>query len=298
MIQGNYESLHDRHVALVALHIAFDAYLSRNACQQLPTRAATNSLRRQQYLARCFVGQDLSRVATADGGWSWTDEGRSKWGFLSDTAGAALKLMFNSEMHGPREVNASVRIAFLQTYTPMGVAKVSCIAGCSCDESSIENMWQPGEHTVSAMLPRLHLRHATWLSARVHLKLYIGHTKDCPRLVRLWLMCGASTSAPLVYTILLTLPAPSSPGLPIPPSPLQSQTHMHTVAVSQSPQCTMLVEVLERTASGGHKVKIVGLMVSEDARGAGSEEDHIIEEEGGGFRMNDKGRRRRRRAAA
>ena len=183
------------------------------------SRAATNSLRRQQHLARCFVGQDLSRVATADGGWSWTDEGRSKWGFLSDTAGAALKLMFNSEMHGPREVNASVRIAFLQTYTPMGIAKVSCIAGCSCDESAIENMWQPGEHTVSAMLPRLHLRHATWLSARVHLKLYIGHTKDCPRLVRLWLMCGASTSAPLVYTILLTLPAPSSPGLPIPPSP-------------------------------------------------------------------------------
>jgi hypothetical protein len=46
-----------------------------------------------------------------------------------------------------------------------------------------------------------------------------------------------------------------------------SQTFLQAVRVSQSPECTISFTVGDATHSGEHKVKIVGVIVSEEAGG-------------------------------
>ncbi len=44
-----------------------------------------------------------------------------------------------------------------------------------------------------------------------------------------------------------------------------SQTHLHTFTASQHKQCLIKVEVAKDSSTGGHKVKVLGIIVSEQA---------------------------------
>ena len=49
----------------------------------------------------CMVNASLRAISVSpfDEGWSWTDEGRGKWGWVSTKTGSRLRLRFSSMMH-------------------------------------------------------------------------------------------------------------------------------------------------------------------------------------------------------
>jgi hypothetical protein len=55
-----------------------------------------------------------------------------------------------------------------------------------------------------------------------------------------------------------------------------SQTFLQSFRVSQSPECIMSVTVADKTHSGEHKVKIVGVIVSEEAGGKGHQTAGVV----------------------
>jgi hypothetical protein len=49
-----------------------------------------------------------------------------------------------------------------------------------------------------------------------------------------------------------------------PPGPQFSVMHLHLMHVTQSVECKLSIKVLKETISKGHKIKILGVMSSED----------------------------------
>ena len=80
-------------------------------------------------LSNCL---DLSALRVGIGqfqGFNWTDEGRGKWGFVGETPGSALEI--NVPLAG-FEGELTIGLGFLLSYQHMGVARIECVAGCTC----------------------------------------------------------------------------------------------------------------------------------------------------------------------
>ena len=56
-----------------------------------------------------------------------------------------------------------------------------------------------------------------------------------------------------------------------------AQLHLHEFKVSQHDQCIMTVTILPETSSGGHKIKIAGIMVSEEGGSEGLKNNMAID---------------------
>jgi hypothetical protein len=85
-------------------------------------------------------------------GWEWWDEGKSKWGWWTNSShpGASITLQISTmpELGGmgstPTDFLQPVMLAFgcLRSGTkPMGRAKVSCVAGCTCESIVLRGFW-------------------------------------------------------------------------------------------------------------------------------------------------------------
>jgi len=127
----------------------------------LPPPALDHNL--ESNLDKCLLGEVLQSVVVQPvQGWSWTDEGRKKWGYVAASVGAVLKFRFSSvmdggSMGGPAGGTAAaagggggggqqaagqgltlVRLAYLKSYAHMGAASVTCLSGCSCNSTIME----------------------------------------------------------------------------------------------------------------------------------------------------------------
>ncbi|PNH11391.1 hypothetical protein TSOC_001821 [Tetrabaena socialis] len=84
----------------------------------------------------CFIGQELQALVRQPApGWSWTDEGRGKWGWVALEAHQQLRIQ------GSRERSlqpVAVQIAYLQSYAGMGMVQVFCESGCSCEAIEVD----------------------------------------------------------------------------------------------------------------------------------------------------------------
>ncbi|KAG2498444.1 hypothetical protein HYH03_003701 [Edaphochlamys debaryana] len=104
----------------------------------------------------CYIDQLLpSIVQQPVKGWNWTDEGRGKWGWVALEKGETIELKLDTRVPGspasdPDNPNGSLillGIAFLQSYSGMGRAKVVCESGCKCKDTEIDSL--DVERTVS-----------------------------------------------------------------------------------------------------------------------------------------------------
>jgi hypothetical protein len=55
-----------------------------------------------------------------------------------------------------------------------------------------------------------------------------------------------------------------------------SQTFLHSIRVSQSPQCVVSITVGPNSLSGSHKVKVVGIIVSEEGGGVTKQTSGVV----------------------
>ncbi|KAG1660750.1 hypothetical protein FOA52_010624 [Chlamydomonas sp. UWO 241] len=148
---------------------------------------------------KCFIGGSfVATVQEPHEGWEWANEAknslRPKWGFISTTAGSALKVKVDTRASASASADNSdvmVQIAYLQSYENMGKASITCEGGCACPASTPIDGHNPGDKT--------------------------------------------------------------------------SQTHLHAFYVSQAEDCIIVFTVLPETGSGQHKVKLTGVIISEES---------------------------------
>lgn len=165
------------------------------------------------------MGERFASVVTSSEGWAWVNEAKrghqDKWGYVANTTGAVLRLRVDTTSvlrptgpppsssldpgsgggdgteggSGAGAVANAVSISFLRSYENMGMARVACDAGCTCDPTVINGHW-PVHH---------------------------------------------------------------------------SELGIHTFRASQHQDCEISITILEETKSGGHKCKLSGVMVNEEA---------------------------------
>ncbi|KXZ49521.1 hypothetical protein GPECTOR_21g747 [Gonium pectorale] len=78
-------------------------------------------------------------------GWRWTDEGRGKWGWVALEAKRTLRIQVNTQLPGARGNSSQaaaarivLQVAYLQSYSGMGRARLSCVSGCGCEPLDVD----------------------------------------------------------------------------------------------------------------------------------------------------------------
>ena len=103
----------------------------------------------------CYFGASLKTdvPSVVSGGFSWVDDSKEGWrtklGWKTTTADS--KIEFSLDMHSlldPREVKPNqasavikLQLIYLRSYDKMGMANVTCDAGCSCQSMVLDGQW-------------------------------------------------------------------------------------------------------------------------------------------------------------
>lgn len=118
--------------------------------QLLPHRLFQPVSQRSHIFCGILTGSGSCRAAVVPGsnqGFDWWDEGRSKWGWWTNSSspGASLTLSIPTGPARPAQADGSTALlAFGCTKSgtkPMGVARVTCLSGCACPEQEFDTKW-------------------------------------------------------------------------------------------------------------------------------------------------------------
>jgi hypothetical protein len=173
------------------------------------------------------------------------DSPRPKWGYVSTRPGSRLHINVSTvaSSSGTSKAEVMVELSYLKSYEGMGVANVSERGrGAPLGGSAA---WPP------------------WPRSGLQSPSRSPSTARCTR-------APAQRRPPPAAAAQVTCEG----GCTCTPSQLNghhglhnSQLFLHSFAVSQSPACTIAVLVVEETSggSGAHKVKVTGIIISEQA---------------------------------
>ncbi|KAG2446602.1 hypothetical protein HYH02_008587 [Chlamydomonas schloesseri] len=118
------------------------AALEELAARPLPPPLAEGNY--EAAVTTCYIEHELSAIVQRPAtGWNYTDEGRGKWGWVALEPGRQLRIKLNTLLPGERAAAAPgtrglivVQIAYLQSYSGMGAARVTCESGCVCEAAA------------------------------------------------------------------------------------------------------------------------------------------------------------------
>ncbi len=104
----------------------------------------------------CVHNKELKQYVVASGGWEFKDEARpgqrQKLGFVATQPGSTLKIKISTVMPGkPKDGSVTILLAFLKSYSQMGIARISCVHGCSCTGHDLD-----ANHTAKESTTHLH----------------------------------------------------------------------------------------------------------------------------------------------
>ncbi|PRW56718.1 hypothetical protein C2E21_4783 [Chlorella sorokiniana] len=100
----------------------------------------------------CAMQEEFQSVAVAMDGFEWRPERpeaadfvSQKWGYRGDKTGSWVELELSTEEAPGRRGVATVILGYLRSYQGMGLARVTCAAGCSCKPGLVDGLWR--QHT-------------------------------------------------------------------------------------------------------------------------------------------------------
>ncbi len=87
----------------------------------------------------CLNSEMIKPFIVEQKGFEYINEGteiKPKRGFVSNTPGSMLKIRIDTTSRKPVG-SVPVYLAYLRSYTRMGIATLDCIAGCTCPRSEV-----------------------------------------------------------------------------------------------------------------------------------------------------------------
>lgn len=105
----------------------------------------------QRSTSTCLVGRLFEPVVVAQQGFVWKNErpaekmANQKWGWISEQPGswAELEVDTSNDLQGDLKPETNeIALTYLKSYEFMGQAKVQCLAGCVCEETSFDGYWK------------------------------------------------------------------------------------------------------------------------------------------------------------
>ncbi len=179
----------------------------------------------------CKLDEELKELVVAGTGWQWVDEGHHanhKWGFVANQSGSWLELQLSTTLSGMATGNSSSASSAPDALSSAGIANSSLAANSS--QAARQQPAQPAPAHLAIIFLRSYEHMGT-----ANVTCVMGCTCTPTTIDGHW-----ETKA-------------SQPGL----QPLLN--------VSQSERCVLKIEVGPGTRSGGHKVKILGVVLGSEA---------------------------------
>eukprot|EP00878_Enallax_costatus_P021491 GHUV01022752.1.p1 GENE.GHUV01022752.1~~GHUV01022752.1.p1 ORF type:complete len:247 (+),score=81.16 GHUV01022752.1:1972-2712(+) len=100
----------------------------------------------------CRHGKAFEAVVTGNKGWQLMNEGdeyKPKYGYVTHQAGSELEITLNTTRSTTPELkHVNVQIAYLQSYSGMGMALVRCHSGCKCSDTLVDGHHQLRQSTI------------------------------------------------------------------------------------------------------------------------------------------------------
>lgn len=105
----------------------------------------------------CAMQEDFQPMVGAHKGFQWRPERpnatsfvEQKWGWTGMAVGDWAELQLDTRADGKgvkedkdgKKVKANIWLSYLRSYEHMGVARVECRSGCSCDSSRLDGTWE------------------------------------------------------------------------------------------------------------------------------------------------------------
>ncbi|KAG2432625.1 hypothetical protein HXX76_008965 [Chlamydomonas incerta] len=238
----------------------------------------------------CILGDRLRESAADQKGFDWVNEGRDprapKWGFTATQPGSNITFVLNtaSPASDPAAPGASAGtaavaatananataavaaaaaaalkprfviliLAYLRSYENMGMADIHCAGGCVCGARALALYDKYGGEngTGAAMAPAAAAAYAAAVAAAAAEAK--TQAEPAARLDGLWEPRASQLQLGCVQALLLAA-APAAAHAP------------GATATPGAGSCRVMVRVAQETRSGGHKVKLGGLIVSESS---------------------------------
>uniref|UniRef100_A0A383V5K6 SGNH hydrolase-type esterase domain-containing protein n=1 Tax=Tetradesmus obliquus TaxID=3088 RepID=A0A383V5K6_TETOB len=100
----------------------------------------------------CTHGKAFEAVVTQSKGWQMVNEGdefKPKFGYVTTQVGAELVITLNTTRRSAPELQRmNVQLAYLRSYTGLGMALVKCSGGCECQDTLVDGHHELRQSTI------------------------------------------------------------------------------------------------------------------------------------------------------